>query len=192
VASCNRGLLLETSGYGSFLFWFSCWVISRHVVLKFMWREITNVVKAAASMLQAGSVPPNTPLKYKEDLSKINFLSSKKFYVVFWSVIILAIFYGISIFVLFLTASTPTLTVPFVSIFTETVKILAVIIASYLGVQTVLDFRMQSSSNVDLEASHTFSQEEKDEDIIIAYQEKYKKDRSYAPLEWIKTEGEHE
>jgi hypothetical protein len=94
--------------------------------------------------------------------------------------------------VLFLTASTPTLTVPFVSIFTETVKILAVIIASYLGVQTVLDFRMQSSSNVDLEASHTFSQEEKDEDIIIAYQEKYKKDRSYAPLEWIKTEGEHE
>ena len=104
-----------------------------------MWKKISEIAKTASAMLHSGEVPPNTPPQFKEDLSKVNFLASKKFFVVFCSVLILAFFYGISIFVLFLTASLPTLTVPFVSIFTETIKILAVIIASYLGVQTILD-----------------------------------------------------
>lgn len=150
-----------------------------------MWRGISDLVKAAAAMLHSGSVPPNTPARYKEDLSKVNFLASKKFYVVFWSVIILAIFYIASIGVLFLTASAPNLTIPFVSIFTETIKILAVIIASYLGVQTVLDYRMQSSSNVELQESNSFSQETIDEELIAKFAEQYKEDLSYAPLEWI-------
>ena len=57
-----------------------------------MWNNISNIIKAASAMLNSGQVPPNTPPRYKEDLSKINFLSSKKFYVVFCSVIILSIF----------------------------------------------------------------------------------------------------
>jgi hypothetical protein len=125
-----------------------------------MWEKIVQIAQTASSMLHSGKVPPNTPLQYKDDLSKVNFLASKKFYVVFCSVIILAIFYGVSIFVLFLTAASPTLTVPFVSIFTETIKILAVIIASYLGVQTILDYRMQSNSDVSLSGDQTFIKEE--------------------------------
>ena len=111
-------------------------------------------------MLQSGKVPPNTPLSQRNDLSKVNFLASKKFYVVFCSVIILAIFYAASIIILFLTATCPTLTVPFVSIFTETIKILAIIIASYLGVQTILDYKMQSNSDVRLSGDQTFITEE--------------------------------
>jgi hypothetical protein len=111
-------------------------------------------------MLQSGKVPPNTPLEQRNDLSKVNFLASKKFYVVFCSVIILSFFYAASIFVLFLTATAPNLTVPFVTIFTETIKILAIIIASYLGVQTVLDYRMQSNSSVDLKGEQKFIKEE--------------------------------
>lgn len=125
-----------------------------------MWTKIVDIAKTASSMLRSGEVPPNTPDRYKEDLSKVNFLASKKFYVVFCSVIILAFFYIGSIFVLFLTAASPSLTVPFVSIFTETIKILAVIIASYLGVQTVLDYRMQSNSSVDLRGDQKFIKEE--------------------------------
>jgi len=141
-----------------------------------MWQRIVEIAKTASAMLHAGEVPPNTPVKYREDLSKVNFLSSKKFYVVFCSVIILAIFYAASIFVLFLTAASPSLTVPFVSIFTETIKILAVIIASYLGVQTILDYKMQSNSNVDLSGEQNFNRDEevtyivsnaKDEDYKI-------------------------
>lgn len=125
-----------------------------------MWEKIVQIAQTASSMLQSGKVPPNTPLEQRNDLSKVNFLASKKFYVVFCSVIILAIFYAASIIVLFLTATCPNLTVPFVSIFTETIKILAVIIASYLGVQTILDYKMQSNSDVRLSGDQTFIKEE--------------------------------
>jgi len=125
-----------------------------------MWDKIIDIAKTASAMLHSGEVPPNTPDRYKEDLSKVNFLASKKFYVVFCSVIILSFFYAASIFVLFLTATAPNLTVPFVTIFTETIKILAIIIASYLGVQTVLDYRMQSNSSVDLKGEQKFIKEE--------------------------------
>ena len=150
-----------------------------------MWERIVEIAKSASAMLHSGQVPPNTPYEYKKDLSKVNFLASKKFYVVFCSVIILAIFYAASIFVLFLTAASPSLTVPFVSIFTETVKILAVIIASYLGVQTILDYKMQSNNNIELQGTNTYTKEEIDQNIIMDYAEKYKNDPSYAPLDWI-------
>ena len=140
-------------------------------------------------MLQSGQVPPNTPVRYQKDLGKINFLTSKKFYVVFCSVVILALFYIASIFVLFLTGPVPHLTVPFVAIFTETIKILAIIIASYLGVQTVLDYKMQSNSSVNVEGTNSYSKEEEDSQIIVDYAEKYKDDQSYAPLEWINKGG---
>jgi len=125
-----------------------------------MWEKIIDITKTAGAMLCSGKVPPNTPPEYREDLSKINFLASKKFYVVFCSVIMLALFYAASIVVLFLTAASPSLTVPFVSIFTETIKILAVIIASYLGVQTVLDYKMQSNSSVNLQGQNIVTKEE--------------------------------
>lgn len=153
-----------------------------------MWDKIVQIAKTASAMLHSGDVPPNTPTQYKEDLSKVNFLASKKFYVVFCSVIILALFYGVSIFVLFLTAASPSLTVPFVSIFTETIKILAVIIASYLGVQTVLDYKMQSNNSLNLEGSNSFSKQETDQKIILDYSEKYKNDSSYAPIEWVESQ----
>jgi hypothetical protein len=125
-----------------------------------MWQKIVQIAQTASSMLHSGKVPPNTPPQYVENLSKVNFLASKKFYVVFCSVIILSVFYTASIFVLFLTAAYPSLTVPFVSIFTETIKILAIIIASYLGVQTILDYRIQSNSDVILSGNQDFIKQE--------------------------------
>jgi hypothetical protein len=124
-----------------------------------MWQNIVNIAKTASAMLHSGEVPPNTPPQYREDLSKINFLSSKKFFVVFCSVIILSLFYAASIVVLFLTAAYPSLTTAFVSIFSETIKILAVIIASYLGVQTILDYKVNSNSNVGYTTNNEFSKQ---------------------------------
>lgn len=120
-----------------------------------MWQKIIEIAKTASSMLHSGDIPPNTPPQYQKDLSKINFLASKKFYVVFCSIIILSIFYGVSIFVLFLTAPMPsTITSAFVTIFVETVKILAVIIGSYLGVQTLLDFKYNSESTTEFKSEN--------------------------------------
>ena len=58
-----------------------------------MWERITDIVKNATAFLYAGKIPPNTPIQYREDFSKINFFSSKKFFIVFSSVILLMVFY---------------------------------------------------------------------------------------------------
>jgi ABC-type Na+ efflux pump permease subunit len=130
-----------------------------------MWAKFIEIAKTASSMLHSGDIPPNTPTEYQKDLSNINFLASKKFFVVFCSVIILSVFYAVSIFVLFLTSGmSATITSAFVTIFVETIKILAVIIGSYLGVQTLLDFRYKSDSNVDFKSEN---KTEKFEEITV-------------------------
>ena len=141
-----------------------------------MWKNILDIAKTAKSMLSSGEIPPNTPEIYKKDLSKINFLSSKKFYVVFCSVIILSFFYAASIIVLFLTAAHPSLTTAFVSIFSETIKILAVIIASYLGVQTVLDYKMNSNSTNEYKTNNEYFKEEIDVNQVTYIETNLKED----------------
>lgn len=152
-----------------------------------MWNRIKNTFYTATSFLQTGVAPPNAPIRYKEDLSKINFFSSKKFFIVFSSIVLLMFFYLTSVGILFLTSFFPTITEPYVTIFVESVKIFAIIISVYLGLQASLDFKYNSSSSQSYET--TKSIEEIDEKVIIEetvkYQEIYKKDPSYAPIDWI-------
>ena len=152
-----------------------------------MWNRIKNTFYTATSFLQTGVAPPNAPIRYKEDLSKINFFSSKKFFIVFSSIVLLMFFYLTSVGILFLTSFFPTITEPYVTIFVESVKIFAIIISVYLGLQASLDFKYNSSSSQSYET--TKSIEEIDEKVIIEetvkYQEIYKKDPSYAPLDWV-------
>lgn len=152
-----------------------------------MWNRIKNTFYTATSFLQTGVAPPNAPIRYKEDLSKINFFSSKKFFIVFSSIVLLMFFYLTSVGILFLTSFFPTITEPYVTIFVESVKIFAIIISVYLGLQASIDFKYNSSSNQSYET--TKSIEQIDEKVIIEetikYQEIYKKDPSYAPIDWV-------
>jgi hypothetical protein len=152
-----------------------------------MWNRIKNTFYTATSFLQTGVAPPNAPIRYKEDLSKINFFSSKKFFIVFSSILLLMFFYLTSVGILFLTSFFPTITEPYVTIFVESVKIFAIIISVYLGLQASIDFKYNSSSSQSYET--TKSIEEIDEKVIIEetvkYQEIYKKDPSYAPIDWV-------
>lgn len=150
-----------------------------------MWNKITEIAKTAAAMLHSGQVPPNTPTQYKEEMGSINFLASKKFFVVFTSVIMLLVFYAASIVVLFLTAPLPTITAAFVTIFVETIKIFAIIISAYLGLQAALDFKFNSNSNTEYVAENTCITEKVDQKIVEEYAQKYSEDPSYAPLDWI-------
>jgi hypothetical protein len=154
-----------------------------------MWREIKDIANTASAMLQSGKAPPNTPDVYVDELKATNFLRSKKFFITFSSILIVLAFFGISVFILFLTAPIPTLTISFVSIFVETLKVLTIIIAAYLGLQTVLDFKYNSNSNIDLIGENsTISEtvnETVDEKIIQEFSQKYEGDPSYAPLTWI-------
>lgn len=149
-----------------------------------MWEKVLNIGRTAESFLRTDKAPPGTPTKYIDEMKATTFLASKKFFVVFSSVILIALYFGVSVFILFLTAPLPTITAPFVMIFCETIKIFAIIISSYLGIQAALDFKMNSSTSTNLSAQRIDSTEEVNEKIIQEYAEKYKNDPSYAPLEW--------
>lgn len=150
-----------------------------------MLKNIKEIFKNASSFLQSGKAPPSTPEPYVEELAGINFLRSKKFFITFTSVATLLVFFGLSVVILFLTSKEPTLTVPFVTMFVEVLKILAVIIASYLGLQTMLDFKWNSESNTALQGSQTYNKEIVDQKIVEEYAQRYKDDKSYAPLYWV-------
>ena len=151
-----------------------------------MWNRIKNTFYTATSFLQTGVAPPNAPIRYKEDLSKINFFSSKKFFIVFSSIVLLMFFYLTSVGILFLTSFFPTITDPYVTIFVESVKIFAIIISVYLGLQASLDFKYNTSSSQSYDTIKSI--EQIDEKVIIEetvkYQEIYKNDPSYAPIDW--------
>jgi hypothetical protein len=119
-----------------------------------MWEKIVDIGKTAASMLTSGSVPPNTPTKYVEELGSINFLRSKKFFITFTSAIAIFIFFGISVCILFLTAPFPAITAAFTTFYIETLKVVMYVIAFYLGLQTSLDFKYNSNSNIDLKSEN--------------------------------------
>lgn len=152
-----------------------------------MWDKVVTVFQSATAFLQNGKVPPNTPIQYREDLSKINFFSSKKFFIVFSSILLLMFFYLTSVGILFLTSFFPSITGSYVTIFVESIKIFAIIISVYLGLQASIDFKYQSlSQNTN---NNSYSVEQREEKIIqettIRYAEKYKDDPSYAPIEWV-------
>jgi hypothetical protein len=151
-----------------------------------MWERVIDIAKNATAFLQAGKVPPNTPIQYREDFSKINFFSSKKFFIVFSSVILLMAFYLVSVGILFLTSFFPEITQSYVTIFVESVKIFAIIISVYLCLQATIDFKYNSSSTNINETHNSIDQIDKKIIIeeTIKYADIYKDDPSYAPIDW--------
>jgi hypothetical protein len=150
-----------------------------------MWNRLSVIGKSLAAMVSCDKAPPNTPPQYVDEMKSINFLRSKKFFIVFTSILMLLGFYGISVFILFLTVPAPSITMPFVTIFVETIKVFAIVISAYLGLQAAIDFKYNSESNTSLKGEIIYAKEEVQETIIQIYAEKYKDDPSYAPLEWV-------
>lgn len=117
-----------------------------------MWKKIIGFAPALITMFGSKN---NKNVINKEE----NFLSSKKFFIVFTSIILLATFYAASVFILFLTASIPVVIPAFVTIFVETIKIFAIIISAYLGLQTAIDFRYNSNSENSYKGENSFFEE---------------------------------
>lgn len=151
-----------------------------------MWNNIKNIASSAAAFLSSNKVPPGTPVALQESMRNENHFKSKKFFLAFSSFIGVLGFYLLSIAILFLLPSKNELISGYVTIFTKTIEIVAIIVASYIGVQAAIDFKYGSSFNTNLDA--TLTSEQREEKIIyeetIVYAEKYKDDPSYAPIEW--------
>jgi hypothetical protein len=111
-----------------------------------MWQSLIDVAKTAAAFLQNGKAPPNTPARLEKKMEDTNHLSSKKFFIIFTSILMLGVLYYSSVAIL-LTIKMPEHVAAFVTLFTKTIEIFAIIIASYLGVQAAVDLRYNSSSN---------------------------------------------
>ena len=152
-----------------------------------MWQNIKNIASNAAAFLSSNKVPPNTPIELQESLRNENHFKSKKFFLAFSSFVGLLAFYLLSVGILFLLPSRNELIAGYVTIFTKTIEIVAIIVASYIGVQAAIDFKYGSSSNTNLDS--VLTSEQREEKIIqeqtVVYAEKYKNDPSYAPIDWV-------
>jgi hypothetical protein len=152
-----------------------------------MWGSITNFTNNILSFLSSNKVPPNTPLELQSAYRKENHLKSKKFFLAFTSFIGLLFFYLLSVCILFLLPQQNALISGYVTIFTKTIEIIAIIVASYIGVQAVVDLKYGSSSNTTYLGNITSEQREEliIEEQTIKYAKKYEDDPSYAPVDWV-------
>jgi hypothetical protein len=152
-----------------------------------MWENVKNIASNAAAFLSSNKVPPGTPVALQESLRNENHFKSKKFFLAFSSFIGLLAFYLLSVSILFLLPTKNELIAGYVTIFTKTIEIIAIIVAVYIGTQATIDFKYGSTSNTNLDSILT--SEKREEKIIeeqtIVYAEKYKNDPSYAPIDWV-------
>ena len=114
-----------------------------------MWQNLTNIAKSATAFLQNGVAPPNTPARLEKKLEDTNHLASKKFFIIFTSILMLGALYYSSVAIL-LAIEMPEHVTAFVTLFSKTIEIFAIIIASYLGVQCAVDLKYSSASNAEV------------------------------------------
>jgi hypothetical protein len=114
-----------------------------------MFHNLVNIAKSATAFLQNGIAPPNTPARLEKKMEDTNHLSSKKFFIIFTSVLMLGILYYSSVAIL-LAIEMPEHVTAFVTLFSKTIEIFAIIIASYLGVQCAVDLKYSSASNAEV------------------------------------------
>lgn len=113
---------------------------------------VNELIKNVLAFVSS-SAPPNTPEKDLERLQSINHMESKKFFACFVSVAILTFFYFTTVGIMFFLPPVPEVITGYIAIFTKTTEILAIVIASYVGAQAVVDLKYNSSSNTSLENS---------------------------------------
>lgn len=116
-----------------------------------MWQNIVNVVQSATAFLQNGKAPPNTTKAMKKVMEDENHLSSKKFFIIFTAAIALILIYFISVGILFFIPRTAELIAAYTTIFGKMMEIFAVIVATYLGAQGMVDLKYNSQSSTSLD-----------------------------------------
>ena len=84
--------------------------------------SVKNILLNASSFLQSNVYPPSTPKYLEHELGSINFLKSKKFFIVFTSILMICFFYFSSIGILFILPNTPEKISGFVTLFSKTIE----------------------------------------------------------------------
>jgi len=116
-----------------------------------MWQNIANIGQTVSAFLTNGKAPPNTPAELQKQMEDTNHLSSKKFFIIFSSLFMLAFVFYTSVGLLWVIPRAPEIVSAFVTIFTKMIEIFGVIISVYLGAQGIVDLRYNSASNASTE-----------------------------------------
>jgi hypothetical protein len=116
-----------------------------------MWDNIVNIGQTVSAFLTNGKAPPNTPIDLQKQMEDTNHLSSKKFFIIFSSLFMLAFVFYTSVALLWVIPKAPEIVTAFVTIFTKMIEIFGVIISVYLGAQGLVDIKYNSTSNASTE-----------------------------------------
>lgn len=116
-----------------------------------MWQNLANIGQTVSAFLTNGKAPPNTPPELEKQMEDTNHLASKKFFIIFSAAIGLVTIYFISVGILFFIPRTAELIAAYTTIFTKMMEIFAVIVATYLGAQGMVDLRYNSQSSASLD-----------------------------------------
>jgi len=108
--------------------------------------NFTKIAATAASFL-TNQAPPGASEEDSKRLQSVNHLESKKFFIVITSVCILAFFLFVGTAMLFLLPHMPEIITGYITLFSKTTEILAVVIAFYVSAQAAVDLKYGSSSS---------------------------------------------
>lgn len=114
-------------------------------------KALLNLVSTAASFL-TNQPPPGVDALEAERLKSVNHLESKKFFIVITSVVILIFFLFAGTAILFFLPRMPEIVTGYITLFSKTTEILAVVIAFYVSAQAVVDLKYGSSSSAAVSA----------------------------------------
>ena len=109
---------------------------------------VLEIIKSATSFLRDGPNASNAAKQLAEDE---NHFASKKFFIIFSAIIMLAFVFYTSVGILWFLPRTPEIVTAFVTIFAKVMEIFGLIISVYIGAQGLVDLRYNSSSNASLE-----------------------------------------
>ena len=117
-----------------------------------MWQGIANVTQTALAFLQNGKAPPNTPPELERQMEDTNHLTSKKFFVVMTSLLVLICMFFIAVSILFIIPKDHDIVITtYATIFTKIMELIGLVISVYLGAQGLVDLRYNSSSSVGIQ-----------------------------------------
>lgn len=134
-----------------------------------MFETLQTILKTAGSLLTNQAPPDVVDESEKERLQELNHLESKKFFIVITSVIILTIFFFASVGLLFILPPTPEIITGFVTLFTKTIEILAIVIAFYVSAKTAIDLKYTSFSNASIANNSETITEKIEETITVIH-----------------------
>ena len=145
-----------------------------------MWQNIVNIAQTVSAFLTNGKAPPNTPPELEKQMENTNHLSSKKFFVIMTSLLIIVSMFFVAVGILFFIPRDHDIVITtYATIFTKIMEQIALVISVYIGAQGLVDLRFNSSSNASVSGEAQSIEENKTSQVKEEYLSNNAKENDY-------------